>query len=100
MRTSCVPSAVFETLYFAAMLRLPSTLPKAEKVARVELVIDVLGLSKCRDTIIGGGGMRGVSGEVSVLMLAVFFFLDLYLQRTSWSYIERERAKLDIGNFL
>ncbi|MEW5318872.1 MAG: hypothetical protein WDW38_010056 [Sanguina aurantia] len=53
---------VFETLYFAAMLRLPSTLPKAEKVARVELVINVLGLSKCRDTIIGGGGMRGVSG--------------------------------------
>lgn len=52
----------FETLYFAAMLRLPKTMTTAEKEERVETVIKTLGLTRCRDTIIGGPFRRGVSG--------------------------------------
>eukprot|EP00803_Ostreobium_quekettii_P006485 evm.model.scf_157.4 EVM.evm.TU.scf_157.4 scf_157:83416-93168(-) len=53
---------VEETLYFAAMLRLPKTMTRFEKKERVESVISTLGLTKCRDTLIGGFMMRGVSG--------------------------------------
>ena len=53
---------VYETLYFAAMLRLPKTMSSAQKKARVDEVIAALGLTKCRDTIIGGFFRRGVSG--------------------------------------
>ena len=45
---------VYETLFFAAMLRLPSTMSNAEKKQRVETVIRALGLTTCRNTIIGG----------------------------------------------
>ena len=45
---------VYETLFFAAMLRLPSTMSNAEKKQRVETVISALGLTTCRNTIIGG----------------------------------------------
>lgn len=44
---------VYETLYYAAMLRLPRTMSAEEKVARVDSVVDSLGLRKCKDTIIG-----------------------------------------------
>jgi ABC-type multidrug transport system ATPase subunit len=44
---------VHETLYYAAMLRLPSTMSAAQKCERVENVILSLGLDKCRDTIVG-----------------------------------------------
>lgn len=53
---------VWETLYYAAMLRLPKSVSKQDKIKRVELVIEALGLQKCQDTVIGGGFMRGVSG--------------------------------------
>lgn len=42
---------VQETLYYAAMLRLPSTMTRAQKRARVDTVIAALGLEQCRDTI-------------------------------------------------
>ncbi len=45
---------VHETLYYAAMLRLPSTMTKQAKKDRVETVLKALGLNKCRDTVIGG----------------------------------------------
>ena len=44
---------VYETLYYAAMLRLPSTMSAEQKVERVDHVIHTLGLNKCRDTIVG-----------------------------------------------
>ena len=44
---------VYETLYYAAMLRLPRELPEADKVARVNAVIAALGIESCRNTIIG-----------------------------------------------
>ncbi|KAG2488296.1 hypothetical protein HYH03_013146 [Edaphochlamys debaryana] len=53
---------VYETLYFAALLRLPRTWSKADKLGRVEMVLEGLGLERCRDTIIGSQMMRGVSG--------------------------------------
>ena len=53
---------VWETLYYAAMLRLPRTMTAAEKKERVGEVIAALGLNKCRDTIIGGFFRRGISG--------------------------------------
>lgn len=53
---------VYETLYFAAMLRLPKTMSKSEKIERVNQVISALKLDKCKSTIIGGFFKRGVSG--------------------------------------
>ena len=44
---------VYETLYFAAMLRLPSTMSTEQKIQRVDHVIRTLGLDKCKDTIVG-----------------------------------------------
>ena len=44
---------MYETLYYAAMLRLPSTMSAEQKVERVDHVIHTLGLNKCRDTIVG-----------------------------------------------
>ena len=46
---------VHETLYYAAMLRLPRTMSTAQKEARVRNVILTLGLEKCKDTIVGDG---------------------------------------------
>ena len=42
-----------ETLYYAAMLRLPRTMTNAQKEERVRNVIHTLGLDKCKDTIVG-----------------------------------------------
>eukprot|EP00211_Chloroparvula_japonica_P004367 CAMPEP_0119121132 /NCGR_PEP_ID=MMETSP1310-20130426/1893_1 /TAXON_ID=464262 /ORGANISM="Genus nov. species nov., Strain RCC2339" /LENGTH=651 /DNA_ID=CAMNT_0007110671 /DNA_START=84 /DNA_END=2039 /DNA_ORIENTATION=+ len=53
---------VRENLYYSAMLRLPSSMSRKEKEARVEEVIAELGLSKCADTKIGTPLIRGVSG--------------------------------------
>ena len=44
---------VWETLWFAAQLRLPRTMSKAAKRDRVNAVLAALGLTRCRDTIIG-----------------------------------------------
>ena len=44
---------VYETLYFAAMLRLPSAMSTEQKTQRVDHVIRTLGLDKCKDTIVG-----------------------------------------------
>lgn len=53
---------VEETLYYAALLRLPKTMTRSEKKKRVDNVIEALGLVKCRETLIGGFMRRGVSG--------------------------------------
>lgn len=44
---------VWETLWYAAQLRLPRTMTKSAKKDRVTTVIAALGLTRCRDTIIG-----------------------------------------------
>ncbi|URE39125.1 ABC transporter G family member [Musa troglodytarum] len=53
---------VRETLVFCAMLRLPGTVAKAEKVAAAEAVMAELALTKCADTAVGGPFVRGISG--------------------------------------
>ncbi|KAI3986784.1 hypothetical protein MKX01_039758 [Papaver californicum] len=53
---------VTETLVFTALLRLPNTLTKEQKVMHAEAVITQLGLTKCKNNIIGGSLLRGVSG--------------------------------------
>jgi ABC-type multidrug transport system ATPase subunit len=53
---------VRETLTYAALLRLPKTLSKLQKVEQADSVIVELGLTRCRNTIIGGPLLRGVSG--------------------------------------
>ncbi|KAK9689558.1 hypothetical protein RND81_09G066900 [Saponaria officinalis] len=53
---------VEETLVFAAYLRLPNTMSMKQKYQRVEIIIEELGLERCRHTRVGGGLIRGVSG--------------------------------------
>ncbi|MFS7973050.1 putative ABC-type sulfate transporter [Helianthus anomalus] len=53
---------VRETLIFCALLRLPRSLSRQEKTEVADSVIAELGLSKCKNTIIGNTFIRGVSG--------------------------------------
>ncbi|ONK55955.1 uncharacterized protein A4U43_C10F2660 [Asparagus officinalis] len=53
---------VTETLVFTALLRLPRTLSRAEKVLQVQQVITELGLGRVAHSMIGGQLFRGVSG--------------------------------------
>ncbi|KAH6804453.1 ATP-binding cassette 14 [Perilla frutescens var. frutescens] len=53
---------VFETLLFTALLRLPKSLTKEEIVQHVEHVVSELGLTRCRNSMIGGPLFRGISG--------------------------------------
>lgn len=46
------------------MLRLPKHKTKAQKLERVDGVVRVLGLERCRNTIIGDHMRRGVSGAL------------------------------------
>lgn len=53
---------VTETLVFTALLRLPNSLSKEEKIQHAEAVITQLGLTKCNNSIVGGERLRGISG--------------------------------------
>lgn len=53
---------VHEALLFAARLRLPENIPASEKLARVDDVLDKLGLTHIRNMRIGDGEKRGISG--------------------------------------
>ncbi|XBH69932.1 ABC transporter G family member STR [Aegilops tauschii subsp. strangulata] len=53
---------VLETLTFAAEVRLPPSLSRAEKLKRVWELIEQLGLQTTAHTYIGDEGVRGVSG--------------------------------------
>ncbi|XP_023762130.1 ABC transporter G family member 9 [Lactuca sativa] len=53
---------VTETLVFIALLRLPKKLTTQEKITHAEAVIDQLRLTRCKNIIIGGPNLRGVSG--------------------------------------
>lgn len=53
---------VTETLLFTALLRLPNSLTYSEKLQHVEQVIAELGLTRCRNSMIGGPLVRGISG--------------------------------------
>lgn len=53
---------VRENLTFSAMLRLPSSISRQEKEARVERVIQELGLGKVANSRVGTQLIRGISG--------------------------------------
>uniref|UniRef100_A0A7C9AQY5 Adenosinetriphosphatase n=1 Tax=Opuntia streptacantha TaxID=393608 RepID=A0A7C9AQY5_OPUST len=53
---------VLETLTYAALLRLPKDLTRQEKMGQAEMVIMELGLGRCRNTMVGGALLRGISG--------------------------------------
>ncbi|KAF3442051.1 hypothetical protein FNV43_RR15967 [Rhamnella rubrinervis] len=53
---------VEETLMFSAEFRLPRSLSSSKKKARVQALIDQLGLRNAAKTVIGDEGHRGVSG--------------------------------------
>ncbi|KAH0735996.1 hypothetical protein KY285_011703 [Solanum tuberosum] len=53
---------VYETLVFTALLRLPKTYSVVEKTAHCDAIIPQLGLTKCKDSIIGDSLLRGISG--------------------------------------
>uniref|UniRef100_A0A2N9F7P3 ABC transporter domain-containing protein n=1 Tax=Fagus sylvatica TaxID=28930 RepID=A0A2N9F7P3_FAGSY len=53
---------VTETLFFTALLRLPNSLTRDEKLQHVERIITELGLTRCRSSMIGGPLFRGISG--------------------------------------
>ncbi|KAK6134055.1 hypothetical protein DH2020_032200 [Rehmannia glutinosa] len=53
---------VLETLTYTALLKLPSTLSKKDKMDQAEMIIVELGLTRCRNSVIGGPLLRGISG--------------------------------------
>ncbi|CAM6010735.1 unnamed protein product, partial [Sphagnum balticum] len=53
---------VRESLLFAALLRLPNSMTRIQKIQRADTVLKELGLERCKNTIIGGMFVRGVSG--------------------------------------
>ncbi|KAL9227000.1 hypothetical protein vseg_002749 [Gypsophila vaccaria] len=75
---------VEETLMFSAEFRLPRTLSKTKKAARVQQLIDMLGLRNAAKTIIGDEGHRGVSGGerrrvsigIDIIHDPIILFLD------------------------
>ncbi|KAL4189789.1 hypothetical protein AMTRI_Chr08g208900 [Amborella trichopoda] len=75
---------VEETLMFSAEFRLPRTLSKSKKRARVQALIDQLGLRAAAKTIIGDEGHRGVSGGerrrvsigIDIIHDPILLFLD------------------------
>ncbi|KAJ3519459.1 hypothetical protein NM688_g9298 [Phlebia brevispora] len=53
---------VRETLRFAAIIKLPSTVSRKRKIARAEEVLKMLGLRDCADGMVGGELLKGISG--------------------------------------
>ncbi|KAJ4704781.1 ABC transporter G family member [Melia azedarach] len=75
---------VEETLMFSAEFRLPRSLSKKKKKARVQALIDQLGLRSAAKTVIGDEGHRGVSGGerrrvsigIDIIHDPILLFLD------------------------
>lgn len=68
---------VRETLRFAAGLRLPRFLSRAEKHARAEAVLRQMGLKDCADNLVGNELVKGISGgEKRRVTIAVQILTD------------------------
>lgn len=75
---------VEETLMFSAEFRLPRSLSKKKKKARVQSLIDQLGLRSAARTMIGDEGHRGISGGerrrvsigIDIIHDPIILFLD------------------------
>ncbi|XWS55739.1 hypothetical protein CRYUN_Cryun09bG0026400 [Craigia yunnanensis] len=75
---------VEETLMFSAEFRLPRSLSKEKKKARVQALLDQLGLRNAAKTVIGDEGHRGISGGerrrvsigIDIIHDPILLFLD------------------------
>ncbi len=63
---------VRETLEFQALVRMERQIPRKQRMARVDAVLQELGLSKCEDTLIG------VPGRVKVVSLSLLMITSLF----------------------
>ncbi|KAL6975385.1 hypothetical protein U1Q18_024181 [Sarracenia purpurea var. burkii] len=63
---------VAETLLFTALLRLPNTLPKHEKIAQSDAVISELGLAKIKNSVVGAEEGEYWAGDVGESELDFF----------------------------
>ncbi|CAG0919327.1 unnamed protein product [Notodromas monacha] len=60
---------VREHLSFMARIRLPTSSTSEERKARIDAVIEQMGLTKCQDTPIGiPGKLKGISGDPPILL--------------------------------
>ncbi|KAL6055486.1 ATP-binding cassette sub-family G member 2-like [Balamuthia mandrillaris] len=70
-------ATVEETLFYAAMLRLPPTMPYAQKKAVIEDIVDELDMRRCFKSKVGDDVLRGISGgEKKRLSVAVGLLTD------------------------
>ena len=75
---------VLETLNYTAELRLPRSLPEAERMERIRLVMEQMGLTKVQDVIVGSPLKKGISGgerkrlcvAMELLTKPLLLFLD------------------------
>ena len=75
---------VAETIYYAAWTRLPKNTTKEQMHERVELLLEMMGLSHVRDSFIGDALHKGISGgqqkrlsiAVEIVSLPELIFLD------------------------
>ena len=87
---------VQEQIRFSSLLRLPSTMPQEKKLQRVDKVVQELGLSKVRDSVVGNEIIRGISGgEVKRTSLGVELVTD-----PSLIFLDEPTTGLDAFNAL
>ncbi|KAF8012239.1 hypothetical protein BT93_I0389 [Corymbia citriodora subsp. variegata] len=75
---------VREAVYYSTQLQLPESMSKSEKKERAEATIREMGLQDARDTRIGGGSTKGLSGGqkrrvsicIEILKRPKLLFLD------------------------
>ncbi|KAI6699524.1 hypothetical protein NL676_013848 [Syzygium grande] len=75
---------VREAVYYSAQLQLPESMSKSEKKERAEATIREMGLQDAKDTRIGGGSTKGLSGGqkrrvsicIEILTRPKLLFLD------------------------
>ncbi|XP_021342982.1 ABC transporter G family member 21-like [Mizuhopecten yessoensis] len=53
---------MWETLYFTAILSMPSCIPMTKKLERIHSIVDSFGLQNCLHTVVGDIFTRGLSG--------------------------------------
>lgn len=59
---------VYETLWYAAFLRLGSALTYEERSARIDNVMSILGIKHVKDVIVGDSRNKGISGGERALL--------------------------------
>lgn len=63
---------VREAIHYSALLQLPASMLKSEKLATAEMAIQKMGLQDCSNNLIGGRTIRSISGgqkrRVSICM--------------------------------